>query len=148
MRLTDSEAIDKAGILIVDDDMDIRQMLAACLVMEGFRVTSAESGYEALALLKSSPFSLMLTDYSMPGMDGLRLAEEARKTAPELIIIMVTGDSLTQLYPKATKLGITAVLAKPFNIKELLSIIRLEVMRRIMRPGPTDIPPLEGNHLY
>ena len=138
---TDSKAVDRNGILIVDDDRDIRQMLAACLAMEGFRVTCAASGYEALVLLKSSTFCLMLTDYNMPGMDGLRLSEEALKAAPGLAIVMITGNPLTQLYPRATELGITAVLAKPFNIKELFSIIQLEDKRRITSLEPTGLQP-------
>jgi len=120
---TDSEAIGKSSILIVDDDCDIRRMLAVCLAMEGFRVTCAASGDEALMLLKSSPFCFMLTDYDMPGMDGLRLSEEALKASPGLIIVMITGAALTQLYRRAAELGITAVMAKPLNIKKLFSII-------------------------
>jgi len=133
---TNEEAMDDAGVLIVDDDMDCLQMLEACLEMEGFRVACAVNGDEALVSLKSSPFWLMLTDYNMPGMDGLKLSEEALKTAPGLIIIMVTGDHLAQLKHKAAKLGITAVLAKPFDIKELFSLIRLEDKRRIAQHSP------------
>lgn len=127
-----ADSMDNDGVLIVDDDRDCRQVLEACLEMEGFRVTTAANADEALAFLKSSPFRLMLTDYNMPGIDGLRLSEEARKIFPELIIIMVTGDSLKQLKPEAIRLGITAVLAKPFNIYELVNIIHKEKFRRMM----------------
>jgi CheY-like chemotaxis protein len=140
--VTDSEAIDnKTGILVVDDDQDFRRMLAMCLVREGFRVTCAASGYEALVLLKSGAFYLMLTDYNMPGMDGLMLSEEALKASPELIIVMITGASLTHLCSWAEKFGITAVLPKPFNINELYSIIRQEDNRLNSQPGPTGISP-------
>lgn len=133
-ELTDSEAISigKSCILIVDDDSDIRRMLAVCLAMEGFRVTCAASGDEALMLLKSSPFSLMLTDYNMPGMDGLSLSEEALKAFPGLIIVMMTGASVTQLYRQATEMGISAVLAKPLDVKELFNIIHKEYLKQIM----------------
>ncbi|HEY3309217.1 MAG TPA: response regulator [Desulfuromonadaceae bacterium] len=138
---TDSEAIDKTGILVVDDDWDSRRMLALCLAMEGFKATCAASGDEALILLKSSPFCLMLTDYNMPGMDGLRLSEEALKAHPGLVIVMMTGASLKQLYLRAARSGISAVLAKPLNIKELFSIIRLENKRRITLLGPAGLQP-------
>lgn len=133
---TNAEAIDDAGVLIVDDDRDCRQMLKMYFEMEGFRATCATNGNEALVLLKSSPFCLMLTDYNMPGMNGLKLSEEALKAAPGLIIVMITGDHLAQLKHKAAKLGITAVLAKPLNTKELFSLIRLEDKRRIAQHSP------------
>lgn len=127
----DAESTDNTCVLVVDDDWDCREMLEALLTMEGFRVTSAVNGDEALAFLKSRSFRIMITDYNMPEMDGLRLSQIALKAAPEMIIIMVTGDPLTQIYPKAVELGITDVLAKPFEIKNLLNIIHEENMRRI-----------------
>lgn len=138
---TNAEAMDDAGVLIVDDDRDSLQMLKMCFEMEGFRATCATNGDEALVLLKSSPFCLMLTDYNMPGMNGLRLSEEALKASPGLIIVMITGASLTKLYSRAAKLGITAVLAKPLDINELFNIIRLENKRRITRLGRTGLQP-------
>ena len=133
-NFTDAGDINNADVLIVDDDEDCLRMLEAYLTMEGFRVTCAANGNEALVFLRSSPFCLMLTDYNMPGMDGLRLSEEALKAAPGLVIVMISGDPLTQLYPRAVKIGITAVLAKPYNVKKLLNIIRKENERRITRP--------------
>lgn len=137
-EFTDSEAIGKSGILIVDDDWVSRRMLAVCLAMEGFRVTCAASGGEALVLLKSSPFCFMLTDYNMPGMDGMRLSEEALKSSPGLVIVMITGASLTQLYCRAAELGIAAVLAKPLNIKELFSIIG-KAEAHYLAPGTSSV---------
>jgi DNA-binding response OmpR family regulator len=136
-NFNDSGAIDKTDILVVDDDGDTRRMLAIWLATKEFRATCAASGNEALALLRSRPFSLMLTDYNMPGMDGLKLSEEALKASPELIIIMITGASLTQLHRRAAEMGITAVMAKPINFKELFSRINLKDKRRITQLGPT-----------
>lgn len=124
-----AEARESAGVLIVDDDNDNLRLLKICFEMEGFCVRCASSGDEALALLKLGPFSLMLTDYNMPGMDGLRLSAEARKGDPQLIIIMATGDPLTQLAPRAAELGIVALLAKPLNISELISVVSINLSR-------------------
>jgi two-component system response regulator GlrR len=136
----EGEPADTADIIIVDDDPDCLQVLEAHLTMEGFNVTCASNGEEALELLKSGQFWLMLTDYNMPGLDGLKLSEEALKAVPGLTILMLTGNPLMQLKHKATKLGITAVLAKPYDFNKLLGIVHMEDIRRNARPGPSALP--------
>lgn len=130
------EIPDDRSILIVDDDGDCRLLLRTWLTAEGFRVTCAAGGDEALALMRSQPFSLMLTDYNMPGMDGLRLAEEALKVDPALAIVMATATPLPKLRSEAANRGIAALLAKPFDAAELL-----RVLRRAGRRSITPLPP-------
>lgn len=112
------------SILLVDDETSCLQMLEICLAMEGFRVTCATNGYDALNFLRDSSFDFMLTDYNMPGMNGLRLSEEARRILPKLIVIMLTGATLDGLKSDAMESGISAVLAKPVSTPELLHIIK------------------------
>ena len=114
--------MDRGCILIVDDDGDCLKMTGMIFETQGFRVSYATNGAEALVILKSRMIMLMLTDFNMPGMNGLALSEEALKTVPGLKIVMVTGDPLTPLYPKAEQLGLTAVLAKPVRIKDVLAV--------------------------
>ncbi len=112
--------MDKGCILIVDDNRDCLKMTKIIFETRGFRVSCATSGAEALTILKADVVTLMLTDYNMPGMDGLMLSEEALKAVPDLRIVMVTGDPVTSLSPKAEQVGIAAVLAKPVNIEDVL----------------------------
>lgn len=114
--------MDKGCILIVDDDRDCLAMARMIFENKGYQVTCATNGAEALVILKSSLITLMLTDYNMPGMDGLALSEEALKAVPGLRIVMVTGDPVMQLHKKAEKVGIAAVLTKPMDIEEVLVI--------------------------
>ncbi|MBT1070231.1 response regulator [Pelotalea chapellei] len=111
-------------VLIVDDDSDCLQILKAYLAVEGYRVTCASDGFEALTVLKTGFFSLMLTDYNMPGLNGLELCEEARKIKPGLIMIMMTGATLNRLQADAFRLGISSLLAKPLDFSELLGVVR------------------------
>lgn len=120
----DGGSWDDNCVLIVDDDGDFLGLLGLYLTMEGFRVTGAENGDEALALIKSKNFSFMLTDYNIPGMNGLKLSEEVLKAIPGLTIVMLTGNPSTPLCRYASIVGIRAVLAKPLYIDELLIILR------------------------
>lgn len=117
-----------ASVLLVDDETSCLQMLGISLTMEGFSVTCATNGYDALNFLKEGSYDFMLTDYNMPGMNGLRLSEEAKKIVPKLTIIMLTGAPLDELKTDAIESGISAVLAKPFSTSELLHIIKKNIL--------------------
>ncbi len=125
-NLKDKGDLDDSGILIVDDDKNNLELLRHFFRAEGFGATSASNADEALALLKVSRFSFLLTDYIMPGKDGLELAEEALGISPALKIIMMTGNSSAQLSNRAAASGISDVLVKPINLKDLSRIMVAE----------------------
>jgi CheY-like chemotaxis protein len=106
-------------ILVVDDDPDILQTLALCLSTEGYRVTMAANGQEALGLLAKEKPAAILLDLMMPVMDGWQFVAEIEKrglrNAPLLIL---SADRSVQGH--ALKLGADAFLAKPFDLDELL----------------------------
>ena len=79
------------NILIVDDDQDLRFNLSHILKEEGFNVIEARNGREALKILRESSPDLVLLDMRLPGMDGMKILQEMRKSDKGLIIIMVTA---------------------------------------------------------
>lgn len=111
-------------ILLVDDDQYVLQLIRNLLVQEGMAVQCASSGEECLLLLKNRPFNLLITDFNMPGLDGLQLARKSRKIAPRMPIIMSAGNISPELPRLATEAGIATVLAKPFCSNELLETIK------------------------
>lgn len=111
-------------ILLVDDDQNFMQLVRNLLVQEGLAVQCASSAEEGLILLKNRAFQLMITDFNMPGLDGLQLARKSREIAPHMPIIMSSGNISPELPRMASKAGIAAVLAKPFGSNELLEAIR------------------------
>lgn len=132
IKIVNEDSLNDSLILLVDDNIDCLHMLGLFFRMSGYTTASATNGDEALLLLSEWPFKLMITDYIMPGMNGLRLCERAKMIAPELSIIMITGADQEQLLPMARKLGICAVLPKPFNLSELLAKVRSKkILRRI-----------------
>jgi len=117
-------------ILVVDDDRDCLATVKLLLEQEGMAVQCASSGEEGLLLLKDKAFQLMITDFNMPGLNGLELARKSLGIAPHMPIILSTGNISPELPHLAARAGIAAVIGKPFYSEELLKTIR-EVMGEV-----------------
>jgi DNA-binding NtrC family response regulator len=116
--------VKEPSILVVDDDSDVLEM-ADCFFREaGVDVHCAENGAAALEKIREKHFAVMLTDFNMPGMNGLELAEKARTIAPQVQIIMATGHPSQELSVLALKAGIITVLAKPIQLETLLDLVK------------------------
>jgi CheY-like chemotaxis protein len=111
-------------ILIVDDDRDYLGLVGNLLRQEGMNVCCVSSGEEGLARLKEGVFSLMITDYNMPGLNGIELARKAVEIVPQMPIIMSTGDMSPEISRLAEEVGIVAVLDKPFYPHDILELIK------------------------
>ncbi|MBK5275535.1 MAG: response regulator [Desulfuromonadales bacterium] len=111
-------------ILVVDDDRIVLELVKRVLGREGFVAYGAESGEEALEQIKERTFSLMITDYNMPGLNGLELARKGLELAPQMPIIMDSGMISPNLVRLAKEIGISRVLPKPFLVTELMETVR------------------------
>lgn len=110
-----------AGILIVDDDDDVREALAETLQEFGYRVVCASSGEEALSVLAGrTDLHMMITDVRMPGMSGLELAEHVRHRHADVKIIIISG----YFQPQPVR---DRFLRKPFHLRELASAVEAEL---------------------
>lgn len=113
------ERVTGLRILAVEDEPNIREILAVYLAEDGHHVELASDGPEALAKLTKGRFDLLLTDYSMPKMNGDRLAASVRATDPAVRIAMLTGFG-SQLPQRAPlRLDVDAIIAKPFTFESL-----------------------------
>jgi two-component system, NtrC family, response regulator GlrR len=110
----------RARILIVDDDPDLRRLLAIRLKAAQYEVADAESAERALALLSASRFELMITDLRMSGMDGLALFDAVHRSNPTLPVIILTAHGTIPDAVAATQRGVFGYLTKPFEAKALL----------------------------
>ena len=117
-------------IAIVDDDSAIRELLAAHLQRQGFRVGCAASGRELRALLAQSPVDLVVLDVMMPGEDGLALLRWLRagdhRTTPVLMLTAL-GDDVDRII--GLELGADDYMAKPFSPRELVARVRARLRR-------------------
>ena len=111
-------------ILLVDDEKHFADTLTARLEMRGFEVRVAYSGPEALTAIAFRP-EVVVLDLSMPGMNGLEVLRELKKSNPEIQVIMLTGHADALEEQTAYQAGAHCVLRKPLNMQELLESIRI-----------------------
>ena len=128
--------MNKLKIMIVDDDPNILQLISLYLTREGFEVTTASTGDEALRLFKSAPPNLMLLDIMLPVMDGWQVCREVRKVS-NIPIIMLTAKDETFDKVLGLELGADDYIVKPFDTKELVARIKA-VLRRFQSVESTD----------
>jgi len=106
-------------ILIVDDEEPQRQQLAGFLKKQGFSVTTAESGMEAMNLCQNKSFEIALIDLKMPGMDGIELLQKLKESNPEIQVVMMTAYGSVESAVEAMRLGAYHYINKPINLEEL-----------------------------
>jgi two-component system, NtrC family, response regulator PilR len=112
------------SILVVDDEASIREMLEIMLAKEGYRVTTAANGTEALQSFKKHPAAVVLTDIRMRPLDGLALLKEIKNLHPRTEVIMISAFADTETAVEAMNEGAYDYFPKPFDIVELKSVIQ------------------------
>ena len=129
-RLATAMAV--ATILLVDDDPGVRYALTEVLRDRGYRVIAVDSGPQALAALDG--VDVVVTDLSMPGMDGLELVSQISARAPALPVILLTAHGSDSLVRIASSRGACRCMSKPFDIDEIARAI--EDARTLRRLAP------------
>lgn len=114
-------------ILVVDDEVTIRQFLVTFLMDKGYDVIEARSGEEAVELVRKEKPNLMLLDMNMPGIDGLETLRRIRQFDKEIGVVMATANQDEEIARKAAELGSYQYVLKPFDLKylELVVLTRL-----------------------
>ncbi len=109
-------------ILVVDDEQSMREFLEIALVQAGYEVATAASGNEALSVLETEHFDLVITDLRMEGLSGLDLLREVKVRAPDTEVIVVTAYASYDSAIQAMKAGAYDYLKKPFRVDEILLV--------------------------
>jgi len=116
-----------AHILIIDDEEQIRTLLRNLLEREGYRISEAGDGLEALNCQQADPADLIITDIYMPEKEGLETIDEFRRRFPEVKIIAISGGDKTgkvDFLQVAASFGAQATLPKPFDLQEIVRIVK------------------------
>ena len=110
-------------ILVIDDDESLRRVTQVQLEQEGYVVSTAANGKDALAVLEKSPQDLIISDLKMPGMSGLDLLRRIRAEYPEIIVLMMTAYGSIETAVEAMKLGAYDYITKPVNADALRLVV-------------------------
>jgi DNA-binding NtrC family response regulator len=121
-------------VLVVEDEQDLCEMIAETLIDEGYDVTCAKDGAEAMASASASAFDLVLADMRLPKVDGLTLFRRLREERPDTDVIVMTGNAAVADAVAVLKEGAFDYLIKPINLDELgLQLQRLAAFRSLRR---------------
>lgn len=119
-----------ARILIIDDDEDIRKVLATILEEEGYTVETAETARMAIEKTGRKFYNLALIDIRLPDMEGIELLTKIRPTTPRMRKIVVTGFPTMQNAVDAVNRGADGYILKPFNVEKVLKIIEEQLKKQ------------------
>ena len=106
-------------ILVVDDDDSIRDVVSKMLCRLGFEVSSADNAESGLTLFLKNKFDLVITDFSMSGMDGIHLAYYIKEKSPSTQVILMTGDDKEVILSRIRDTAVDQALFKPFTLTEM-----------------------------
>jgi heterodisulfide reductase subunit A len=155
------EARKRFRILVVDDELVVRDSLKEWLADEGFLVDMAESGTSALEKMGQHAYHLMLLDIKMPGMDGVEALKRAKEMHPALPVVMMTAYGTVETAVEAMKIGALDYLMKPFDPDALVPVVvrlyqsiekagekQVEVGAVVLAAGFESFNPASGKNLY
>jgi CheY-like chemotaxis protein len=112
-------------VLVVDDQENVGLTVQQGLKkLPNYTVKLARSAEQALAFCREAPFDLMITDYEMPGTDGIALASQIREMYPQTVVLMLTAHHDDELHQQAAQAAVQRVLGKPVEITEIREAVR------------------------
>ncbi|PID91668.1 MAG: DNA-binding response regulator [Bacteroidetes bacterium] len=124
------------NLLLVEDDTDLRKVLAEYLELSGFHLTTASHGQQGLDLFRKQHIDLCILDVMMPVMDGLSLAVEIRRLDPDMPVVFLTAKNQKEDRLKGLKIGADDYITKPFEAEELV----LRIQNILKRSGSQKVP--------
>jgi DNA-binding NtrC family response regulator len=117
-------------ILIIDDDENIRKVLATILEEEGYDIDTAETAKKAIEKTKKKFYNLALIDIRLPDMEGIELLTKMRETTPRMRKIIITGYPTIQNTMEALNRGADAYILKPFDVEKALNTIKDQLAKQ------------------
>jgi len=124
----------RTAILVVDDEQAVRDVLSEGLQDSGYRCASASNGSDALELLKTDQYSLVLSDIDMPKMDGVKLLQAVKQLSADIEVVMITGVVDVEVAVRAIRMGASDYLTKPFNLDQVrITVERALEKRRLIQ---------------
>lgn len=141
--LSELEGITMAKILVVDDEIKIREIIKEYAEFEGYEVAQAEDGMQAVEMVKNQDFDIIIMDVMMPKLDGYSACKEIRKIKQiPVIMLSARGEEYDKLF--GFEIGVDDYVVKPFSPKELMARIRAVLNRASASQRTEDVIRYEG----
>lgn len=136
------------SILVVDDELSMRELLELMLTREGYRITTAENGRSAISLIAKRNFDLLLCDIRLGNVSGLDVLRAAKKRNPETVAVMISAYSTTEEAVEAMNEGAYDFVPKPFDNEELKEAVAraLEIRLKLSQHVPMDFATEDALH--
>ncbi len=132
-------------ILVVEDDISIRQLSSTVLRHSGYHVDAAEDGAAGWEALQASNYDLLITDNTMPRVSGVELVKMVRSARMTLPVVMASGNMPTEALNRDSSLQLAATLLKPFTMHELLGTVEKALCTAKVVPRPSvSFPAMAG----
>ena len=135
-------------VLIADDELEVRELLAEYFAEVGYDVTTAADGTAAVDDLTANPtkYQLVISDLQMPGVDGLGVLQAAKKANPSIAVIIVTGYASVDSAVRAVRMGAYDYLTKPFTLGQIEVIVRRAAERLALEAENRHLARRVGGH--
>jgi CheY-like chemotaxis protein len=118
--------IESKKILIIDDDKTLLDVLSQLLTRLDYEAVCADNGYSGLDLFLKGQFEIVLTDYDMPGMDGITLAHQIKDISADTMVILMTGHDKSSIIEQIEASRVDLALFNPFDLLEIMQILPQE----------------------
>ncbi len=118
------------AILLIDDDEWIRDSLCLFFESEGCHITALETAEEGMEAIKQHDYDILVTDYRLPGMDGLAFLRHVRGTQPHIMTILITAYKSEDIVSEAVKLGVQDFIDKPFTTQTIEASLSRLIKKR------------------
>ncbi len=122
--------------LLVDDDEFIRDSLKIACTTKGCSLRVAETAEEGLQAVKEEQFDIIISDFRLPGMNGLDFLKLATATHPAAVNILITAYRDEYMFSEAIRMGVTEFIEKPFSVKALVALLALSLKRQTKKQVP------------
>ncbi|MCK4344736.1 MAG: response regulator [Bacteroidales bacterium] len=113
----------KANILLVDDNVNLNRIMSLILGRKGYEVTTAETGFEAIDMVKEKPYDIIFMDIKLPVMDGVETYKKIKKMRSDTVVMMMTAYAVEDLVQEALREGAYGIIYKPMDINKVVGII-------------------------
>ena len=120
----------KLKTLLVDDDELIRDSLEIAFTTKGCAMRVAETAEEGLVAIEEEQFDIIISDYRLPGMNGLDFMKRAAVAQPQAVKFLITAYRDEHMFSEAIKMGVTEFIEKPFSVKALVALLALSLKRQ------------------